>query len=497
MKSILAMACLQLSLTLLPQGASAEAPIRAAQQQANYQATRDYYQQLVSNGGRLAELGLLMNMMPKGGDLHHHYTGALYVETYLDWVDKQQYCIYRATLKIETKPQQAAAQPGNECMSAEQLKEDNGLYRKLLTVWSDKDFYNHSHDQPPPDKQFFDTFGYFGAAAGYSPREGLQLLKARAKAKNLQYLETMLRGAPAGDNSKLAAALDNLPAGMSADQIDQALGQAMDKLAADAATQDMIQQYRQQLAGYAQGMDDADFTLRFQTYVSRNNSPSATFAALYAGFAAAHGNPLVVGLNIVGPENGIVAMRDYALHMRMIHFLKQRFPDVKLALHAGELVLGMVPPEGLRDHIRLAVELAGANRIGHGIDISHEEEADRLLAEMRRRDVAVEINLTSNEFILGVQGASHPVLLYRRYGVPFVISTDDEGVSRSDIGNEYLLYASRYKPSYEELKRTVYRSIRYSFLSPADKTRQLRQLDGRFASFEARVAALRRLDQTR
>lgn len=489
-KSILALACLQLSLSLLPLGARAEAPLGAAQQKTNYQATRAYYQQLLADKGRGAELGMLMNMLPKGGDLHHHYTGALYAETYLDWVDKQKYCVYQTTLRIETKPEQA--QPGASCLSGSQIKDDNALYRKLLTLWSDKDFDNHSHDQPPPDKQFFDTFGYFGGVSGYSPREGLQLLKTRAKAENLQYLETMLRGAPSG-NSALAANLDSLASDAAPAAIEQALGQAASALAADASTAEQVQRYRQDLAGFAQGMDDDDFTLRFQTYVSRNNKPSATFSALYAGFAAAHDNPLVVGLNIVGPENGIVAMRDYALHMRMIHFLKQRFPDVKLALHAGELVLGMVPPEGLRDHIRLAVELAGAQRIGHGIDVGHESRPDSLLNEMRRRDVAVEINLTSNQFILGVQGAAHPILLYRKYGVPFVISTDDEGVSRSDISNEYLLYVNRYQPSYDELKRTVYNSIRYSFLSPADKARQKQRLEQRFAQFEARAAALRKM----
>ena len=44
-----------------------------------------------------------------------------------------------------------------------------------------------------------------------------------------------------------------------------------------------------------------------------------------------------------------------------------------------------------------------------------------LLAEMRTRQVAVEINLTSNEFILGVKGQAHPILLYRHAGVPFVM----------------------------------------------------------------------------
>ena len=40
---------------------------------------------------------------------------------------------------------------------------------------------------------------------------------------------------------------------------------------------------------------------------------------------------------------------------------------------ARELALGMVPPEGLQSHIREAVEAAGAQRIGHGGDIAHEQ----------------------------------------------------------------------------------------------------------------------------
>jgi hypothetical protein len=40
----------------------------------------------------------------------------------------------------------------------------------------------------------------------------------------------------------------------------------------------------------------------------------------------------------------------------------------------------------------------------------------------------VEINLTSNDQILGVHGAMHPFPAYRAAGVPTVLSTDDEGV---------------------------------------------------------------------
>jgi adenosine deaminase/adenosine deaminase CECR1 len=109
---------------------------------------------------------------------------------------------------------------------------------------------------------------------------------------------------------------------------------------------------------------------------------------------------------------------------------------------------------------------------------------------MRERGVPVEINLTSNAFINGVKGENHPVTLYRKYGVPYVISTDDAGVTRHNLANEYVLFASRYKPDYAEMKKASYNSIRYSFLAPADKARLTRQLDGRFAKFEAEIAGL-------
>jgi adenosine deaminase len=109
---------------------------------------------------------------------------------------------------------------------------------------------------------------------------------------------------------------------------------------------------------------------------------------------------------------------------------------------------------------------------------------------MHDKDIALEINLTSNAFINGVQGENHPVTLVRRYGVPYVISTDDAGVTRHNLSNEYVLFASRYKPSYAEMKKASYNSIRYSFLSDADKTRLTRQLDARFARFEAEIAGL-------
>ena len=67
----------------------------------------------------------------------------------------------------------------------------------------------------------------------------------------------------------------------------------------------------------------------------------------------------------------------------------------------------------------------------------YETDPTALLKEMRDRHIAVEINLTSNDVILGVRGDEHPLPIYRKFGVPVSLSTDDEGVSRSRLTEEF------------------------------------------------------------
>ncbi|MEI7639257.1 MAG: hypothetical protein WCJ37_18235 [Syntrophus sp. (in: bacteria)] len=468
--------------------------------QSNYVVTNQYYSHLISGATpSVAELNIFANMLPKGGDIHHHYSGAIYAETYLDWVGKKNYCIYNESdeqlkvekYRIEIRPAaELAEKTGKICISADAVRKDNAFYRELLMRWSDKDFSNHFHEQPAPDQQFFDTFGFFGPVSNTAYQEGLQTIKDRAKAENVQYIETMLEKSPDVVNPGLAKKINDLKADAGEDEVEVALNEYSDFMDGDAAAKEKIDNYVKSLEEAASGIDDAAFKLRFQAYVSRNNAPAMVFSGLYSAFAAAKASNLIVGVNIVGPENGYVAMRDYSLHMQMFRVLNQRFPGVKLSLHAGELVLGMVPPEGLKSHIREAVEIALADRIGHGVDIAYETDPDELLEVLKERKVAIEVNLTSNSFILGVKNEAHPVQVYRYHNVPFVISTDDTGVSRNNLSNEYLLFIVRYKPSYEELKKVAYNSIRYSFLSESEKLDELKSLDKRFANFEAKMAKL-------
>ncbi|MDH6155872.1 adenosine deaminase [Polynucleobacter sphagniphilus] len=476
-------------------------PPALAQEQnpGNLAKTRSLYSKLLNQSSPdVAGITLFANLLPKGADLHHHFSGSIYAETYLDWVKENEFCIFNETnaslkyqkFKVSTDPKKLTEEQRVACLSVDQVLKDNLFYRDLLMEWSSKDYANHFHIQTPPDKHFFDTFRYFENISPFGYGAGLKLLKERALQENVSYLETMLKSAPANSSPELANIFKSLGDKPSELQIQSALIQAYNQLQNNSAAKERINGYVQSIENISEGMDDENFRLRFLAYASRNSAPDVVFSRLYGAFIAATSSKKIVGVNIVGAENNYVAMRDYDLHMKMLAFLKTQYPKVKLSLHAGELVLGMVPPEGLRTHINQAVRIAGASRIGHGIDIPHETNAPDLLSLMARNQIALEVNSTSNKDILGVKSDSHPISIYKRFKVPFVISTDDSGISRNNLSGEYQIYITSYRPSYEELKSTVRNSIRYSFLTDSEKQEELKKLDKRFLDFEARMSSI-------
>jgi len=105
-----------------------------------------------------------------------------------------------------------------------------------------------------------------------------------------------------------------------------------------------------------------------------------------------------------------------------------------------------------------------AERIGHGVDVMYEDDAPALLKELAARHVMIEINLTSNEGILGIEGADHPLPYFRKARVPIALSTDDEGVSRIDLTHEYVKAAEDFSLSYLDLKQMARTGMEHTFL---------------------------------
>jgi hypothetical protein len=204
--------------------------------------------------------------------------------------------------------------------------------------------------------------------------------------------------------------------------------------------------------------------VRYIYAVGRAAQPAQVFAQLLMGFELASHDPRIVALNLVQPEDWYVPMHDFHLHMEMVNYLKSVYPSVHITLHAGELRPGIVPPDGLRTHIRESIEVGKAERIGHGVDVMYEENPHELLATMARRNVMVEICLSSNEGILGIRGRQHPLAMYLKAGVPVALATDDEGVSRSEMTIEYERAVLDQGLDYGTLKRMGRTSLEHAFL---------------------------------
>ena len=215
--------------------------------------------------------------------------------------------------------------------------------------------------------------------------------------------------------------------------------------------------------GTADAKPGCDLTVRYLYQVQRGQAPEMVFAQLMAGFMAAQADERVVGLNMVMPEDGTISMQDYKLHMEMVKYFHALYPNVHVSLHAGELNNQLVNSDGLKFHIHDAVLVAGANRIGHGVDIANEDEMQTLLSTMAAKRILVEINLTSNRVILNVEGKDHPLNLYLQNDVPVALSTDDEGVSRSNMTKEYVEAVNDFHLSYPTLKHMARNSLHYSF----------------------------------
>jgi len=191
-------------------------------------------------------------------------------------------------------------------------------------------------------------------------------------------------------------------------------------------------------------------------------------------------------MNMVQPEDAAYSTSDYNLHMRMVKYLRSVYPDENVTLHAGELVPGVVPPNDLRFHIRQAVNIAGADRIGHGADLRWERNPDQILRSMKNKGTCLEANLTSNEQILRLSGKRHPITDYVKAGVKVTLSTDDEGVSRTDLTAQYVKAVRQHGFGYRRLKQFATDGLRCSFLTPSEKKAALTDQAERFKEFESR-----------
>jgi len=433
-------------------------------------------------------LEAFLRQMPKGGDLHNHLSGAVYAESYLQFAIHDGLCIDRKALAFAASPCDAT----RDSVPAETALTNPFLYRVLIDALSMRDF--HPYSQPgiseSGEDHFFATFGRFGLVSRAHTGEMLAEVASRAGRQNESYLELTLGldriSAQLASKVGWTEDFDQMRQKLTDAGIAEAVGEVRKILDDTEAEKNRLLS----CSDSAHADPGCKVTIRYIHEVYRGTPKEQVFAEIMSGFALAQADHRYVAVNPVMPEDGYTSMHDYDLHMRMFAYFHKLYPEVHLTEHAGELAAGLVPPLGLRSHIRDAVEIGDVERIGHGVDVMHEDRPIQLLREMARKKIAVEICLTSNDLILGVSGDRHPFPVYRKYGVPVVIATDDEGVSRSDMTHEYLRAVQSYNLSYRDVKKIARDSLQYSFVEPATKKKLLSDFDARFSQFEKQQTAV-------
>jgi adenosine deaminase len=432
------------------------------------------------------ELNAFLTRMPKGGDLHMHLSGAVYAETFIKDAAADGLCVSPQTLSFfkpaattRSLPPQPVCGEGN--VRADSALRDQKLYDALVDSFSMRSFVPSAgisgHDQ------FFATFSRFDAISKSHLGEWIHEVATRAAAQNEQYLEVM-HTPLYGKVVELSSHIEwpSTPVDPAQNRTGDATGTTRENLshlrdqliAAGLSKEVALEREefndaldaRNQIENCGQPSARAacSVKVRFLYQVLRGFPPQQVFTQTLLAFEVASQDPRVVGLNFVMPEDGYLSMSEYHRQMLMLDYLHSVYPKVHISLHAGEIAPGLVPPEGLRFHIREAVDLGHAERIGHGVDVMYENEPQSLLKEMADRHIMVEINLTSNDVILNVTAPWHPLPIYLAAGVPIALSTDDEGVSRIDLTNEYTRAAMDFNLSYLDLKKSARTSIDHSFL---------------------------------
>lgn len=425
-----------------------------SQAQANVQT---YFDQVKNDPNALYAF---FKKMPKGGELHYHLAGGAYPEAMLEIATKANYCLDTQSFAVNDN-----AELCRNKMNMSELANTPALYTKTVRAWSLQDFVpgaESSHDH------FFNSFFKFlPIVIDHSPELIVDVVK-RAANQHEQYLELMIL--PDNANSLSFGVLIKGASSFAEMREILLANQDFQKNIEHtiAETEKALKQARQGLdCDTHPDSEHCKLTLKFLYYSLREQPLDAVFAQTLNAFEAvarsqSKGGSLV-GVNLVQAEDGIISLRDYRQQMQIFQYLHQLYPQVNISLHAGEITTEIAPPSDLNYHIHDALLVGQAQRIGHGVDIAHEDDAEKTLDYMAKEHKAVEINLISNKRVLNVSGKEHPLNYYLKHDVPVVLSTDDEGILRTDLTSQYVEAVIGHGLDYQTIKQINRNALTYSF----------------------------------
>lgn len=201
-------------------------------------------------------------------------------------------------------------------------------------------------------------------------------------------------------------------------------------------------------------------TIKFLADVSRTYGVESANAVL--DMVIANPSREVIGIGLGGDER-IGPARDY-----INLFARAKKYGLHTVAHAGE--------DGTHQSVVDAVELLGAERIGHGIAAANDEATLNLLVSKKiPLEIAPTSNIITGHIVKDME--NHPVRKCWDHGVFVTLNTDDPTIFNTSLISEYWHLHNKMGFRLDELLRIIKNGFRASFMSESKKQNFLRLIN--------------------
>ncbi len=223
------------------------------------------------------------------------------------------------------------------------------------------------------------------------------------------------------------------------------------------------------LAGFERARCETGIVINLIVDAMRNFPDSD----LDARAAVRFGGAGVVGFDLAGPEAGFPPgdhkeACDYA-----------RAHGLHLTIHAGEAD----GPASIRE----ALEVCGAERIGHGVRILEDVDADTgslgpVATHVLEEQVPLEVCPTSNLHTLNMRPDAHPLGALVRAGFNVTLNTDNRLMSNVTLTDEFELAVMHQGLDLSDLKRITINTAKAAFTDASTRARLCDQIEAGYGS---------------
>lgn len=222
------------------------------------------------------------------------------------------------------------------------------------------------------------------------------------------------------------------------------------------------------LAGLARGRRDHGIDMRLIVDGMRNRGRSLEAAEVAVRWADSG----VVGFDIAGPEAG------YPPAQHLPAFDVARSGGLGITIHAGE-------GDGLAS-IAEAVNVCGAERIGHGVRIADDIDGDRLgglATQIRDGGVPLELCPRSNVDTDAVSSlAEHPIDRLLRLGFNVTVNCDNRLMSSTTPTRELFGLVETFGWGSDEVRRVTVNAANAAFVDSSARRNLLTLIDSFYSS---------------